>query len=81
MKQAFIKDRKEFDKVAPKYGFLKRSIGEYTEHWYKTIGKVELYIFNLSSRVSFYEKGKTIFKGKKYTEKYIADILHLVEWK
>ena len=81
MKEAFVKDRKEFDKVAPEYGFVKKYIGEIYEQWYKRIGKVEIYIFVGSNRVRAAKNGVSGRMGKGYIEKYIEDISHLIEWK
>lgn len=85
MKRPYIKDRKEFDKVAKNYGFEKVDIGEVYEKWYKRVGTTEIYIFNLSHFICFMEKDRAIFKGKKYLEKiiekYVGDISHLIEWR
>lgn len=81
MKQAFIKDKKEFDKVAKKYGFIKKDIGEVYEKWHKQIGNVEIYIFDLSDEIRIWKKGMSITESKKNMKKYIEDILHLIEWR
>ncbi len=85
MKRPYIKDRKEFDKVAKNYGFEKVDIGKVYEKWYKRVGNVEIYIFDKSHFICFMEKYRTVYKGKKYLEKiiekYVGDISHLIEWR
>lgn len=85
MKRPYIKDRKEFDKVAKNYGFEKVDIGEVYERWYKRVGTTEIYIFDLSTEIRVWVKDRATFKGKKYLEKiiekYVGDISHLIEWR
>lgn len=81
MKQAYIKNKKEFDKIATEYGFVKKDIGEVYEKWHKQIGKVEIYIFNLSNEIHIWKKGMSITEGKKNMKNYIEDISHLIEWR
>lgn len=81
MKQAFIKDKNKFDKVAKEYGFIRRYIGEIYEQWYKRIGKVEIYVFIGSNQIRTSENGASRRMAKGNMEKYVEDISHLIEWK
>lgn len=81
MKQAYIKNKKEFDKVATEYGFVKKYVGEVYEQWSKRMGSVEIFVFNLSNQIHILDKELCITKGKKRIEKFVKDISHLIEWR
>ena len=81
MKQAYIKNKKEFNEVATQYGFTKRYVGERYEQWFKQVGRVEIYVFDRSNEIRFCDKGKCVLKSKKFAEKLIKDISHLIEWR
>lgn len=81
MKQAYIKDKTEFNKVAEKYGFTKRNIGNICEKWFKQTGRMEIEIYNGSNKIMFTNKGWNRNMGKSEATKFIKDILHLIEWR
>lgn len=81
MKRAYIKNKKEFNKVATQYGFTKKYVGEIYEQWFKQVGRIEVYVLVGSNEIRFCDKGKYVPKSKKFTEKLIKDISHLIEWR
>lgn len=82
LKQPHIKDINYFNKVAQEYSFEKRDVGEIYQRWEKRVGNISIEIYDHHPYLlHFTKKYTTFYPNKKTAEKYLKDILHLIEWR